>query len=97
MSIDEILALAKDNPLEAKEKAIRLLYDKANDYAEALTTFSANFRQVKEEFYKKPISAVNHEAGEMTGYRHKRLEVEIEAIKELIGYLSDLVARSSPK
>lgn len=96
-AIDEILDLAKEKPLEAREQAIKLLYDKAGDYAGALIAFSTTFKQIKEDYYKKSISAVNHEAGEMTGYRHKRLEVEIEAVKELIKLISDLSAPPSPK
>jgi hypothetical protein len=52
------------------------------------------FKQQKEGGWKKTIAESEHEAGEMTGYAHKRIEVEIQAIQELIKFISYMVSHS---
>ena len=87
MTIQEIVDLFPNYQLAWLE-AVKLLNEKSLEYADALTGYSMTFKQQKEDGYKKTIAESEHEAGEMTGYAHKRIEVEIQAIQELIKFIS---------
>jgi len=82
-NLQELLALKKD--------LIRMHASYASQYAASLVSYSQAFTQIKEAAYKITISECKQQAGEQTGYRHKEIIEQIEAIKEAISLVDDMI------